>query len=297
MKEIVVISGKGGAGKTSIMAAFAHLARPCVVADCDVDAADLHLVLTPTTMSKGSFSGGKEARIRPGHCTACGKCAEICVYEAISFDGPGNGQVEKTFRIDPTACEGCGLCAYFCPVDAVDFSEATTGSWFLSSTRVGQMAHARLNIAAENSGKLVTLVREKAREEATRRKADLILIDGPPGIGCPVIASITGADAVVLVAEPTKSGYHDVERALVLTKHFDIPALLIINKRDINEDIALEIEAWAQTVNVPLVGSLPFDSAVVAAQIREKTITEHAPKSAISEELEKAWKRILSKIE
>lgn len=243
--ELVVISGKGGTGKTSIVASFAALAEKVVLADCDVDAADLHLVLNPTVVKREKFSGGSRARIMPGHCTACGKCEEICRFNAIYFDGPGNGKVEKTYRIDPIACEGCGVCAWFCEENAIEFGPVVNGEWFISDTRCGPMVHARLGVAEENSGKLVSLVRTQAKKIADDRRLDLVIIDGAPGIGCPVIASITGADLVLVVTEPTLSGMHDLERVVDLTKHFGIETLVCVNKWDLNEEIASQIETQA----------------------------------------------------
>ncbi|MFH1739233.1 MAG: 4Fe-4S binding protein, partial [bacterium] len=192
VKELVVISGKGGTGKTSIVASFAALAERAVMADCDVDAADLHLILEPTILRREKFSGGSQARIMSGHCIACGKCEEVCRFDAIFYDGPGNGEFEKTFRVDPIACEGCGVCSYFCSEKAIDFSPVINGEYYISDTRFGPMVHAKLGVAQENSGKLVSLVRTNAKQIAEERQLELILIDGSPGIGCPVIASLTG---------------------------------------------------------------------------------------------------------
>ncbi len=217
LRELVVISGKGGTGKTSIVASFAALAEKAVLADCDVDTADLHLVLEPEIIKREKFSGGSRARIKSGHCTACGKCEAICRFDAIYFDGPGNGKVDKTYRIDPIRCEGCGVCAWFCTDQAIEFGPVVNGEWFISETRCGPMVHAKLGVAEENSGKLVSLVRTHAKKIAEDRKSDFVLIDGSPGIGCPVIASITGADLVLVVTEPTLSGLHDLQRVADLT--------------------------------------------------------------------------------
>ena len=223
VKELVVISGKGGTGKTSIVASFAALTEKVVLADCDVDAADLHLVLEPKVMRRESFSGGKRARIRTEHCIACGKCEALCQFDAIDFDGPSNGKLDKTFRIDPIACEGCGVCAWFCAENAIEFAPAVNGEWYVSDTRHGPMVHAKLGIAEENSGKLVSTVRKEAGAIAQQRGLELVLIDGSPGIGCPVIASITGADLVLIVTEPTLSGLHDLGRVADVARHFEIP--------------------------------------------------------------------------
>jgi len=290
MQELVVISGKGGTGKTSIVASFAALADKCVVADADVDAADLHLVLEPTIIQREKFSGGSRARIMSGHCTACGKCEEICRFDAITYDGPGNGKISKTYRIDPIACEGCGVCAYFCAEKAIDFSPVVNGEMFVSETRCGPMVHARLGIAEENSGKLVSLVRTRAKAIAEERKLDFVLIDGSPGIGCPVISSITGADHVLIVAEPTLSGLHDLGRVADLTRHFDIETQVCINKWDINEDLASEIETQARQRGLRVAGKVRYDPAVTKAQIHAQAIVERRCDAA--DDVRDLWKHL-----
>ena len=275
VKELVVISGKGGTGKTSIVASFAALAEKVVLADCDVDAADLHLVLEPTIARRESFSGGKRARIKSGDCTACGKCEEICRFDAIYFDKTGNAKADKTFRIDPIACEGCGVCAWFCPENAIEFAPAVNGEWYVSDTRHGPMVHARLGIAEENSGKLVSTVRKEAGAIARQRGLGLVLIDGSPGIGCPVIASITGADMVLIVTEPTLSGLHDLGRVADVARHFDIPGMVCVNKWDLNPDIASEIERHAQERGLAVAGRVRYDRTVTEAQIRKKSVVEY----------------------
>ena len=283
MNELVVISGKGGTGKTSIVASFAALAENAVLADCDVDAADLHLVLDPTIVRREEFSGGSRARIKAGHCTACGRCGQICRFGAIHFDGPGNGHVEKTYRVDPIACEGCGVCAWFCTKDAVEFEPAVSGEWFISDTRHGPMVHARLGVGEGNSGKLVSLVRTHARRIAEEQNRDLVLIDGSPGIGCPVIASITGAERVLAVAEPTLSGLHDLERLAELTKHFGIETLVCINKWDLNEEMTSRIETRAARRGLRTVGKVRYDHAVTEAQLRRMSVVEHSRDGAAAD--------------
>jgi MinD superfamily P-loop ATPase len=292
MKELVVISGKGGTGKTSIVASFAAMAERGVLADCDVDAADLHLVLEPTIVKRENFSGGSRARIMPGHCTACGKCEEVCRFEAVFFDGPGNGKIEKTFRVDPIACEGCGVCAYFCAEDAIEFAPAVNGQWFVSDTRCGPMVHAKLGVAEENSGKLVSLVRTQAKKIAEERKLDLVLIDGAPGIGCPVIASITGADLVLVVTEPTLSGLHDLQRVSDLTKHFGIETLVCVNKWDLNEDLASTIEARAGERGLRVAGKVRYARAVTEAQIKKQSVVEYA-KNGVATDIRQLWAGVL----
>jgi len=291
VKELVVISGKGGTGKTSIVASFASLAEKNVLADCDVDAADLHLVLEPKIIKREKFSGGSRARIMPGHCIACGKCQEICRYDAIYYDGPGNGKVDKTFRVDPIACEGCGICAYFCAENAIEFAPAVNGEWLVSDTRCGPMVHARLGVAEENSGKLVSIVRVQAKKIAEERGLDLVIIDGSPGIGCPVIASITGADLALVVTEPTLSGIHDLERISVLTRHFSIPTVVCINKYDLNEELSSQIEAKSAELNARVVGKICYDPAVTKAQIMKASIVEYTG-SLISQQIKSLWRHM-----
>ena len=295
MKELVVISGKGGTGKTSIVASFAALAEKAVVADCDVDAADLHLVLEPRIVRCSQFSGGSRARIMPGHCTACGKCEEVCRFDAIFYDGPGNGRVPKTFRVDPIACEGCGVCAWFCAESAIEFAPANNGEWFISDTRLGPMVHAELGIAEENSGKLVSLVRAEAKRVAAKRKLDLAIIDGSPGIGCPVIASITGADLVLVVTEPTLSGLHDLGRVTELTRHFGIKTLVCVNKWDLNAELTAEIEANARRIGVEAVGRIRYDRAFTEAQINKQALVEYAEAGAATD-INEVWSRVSDRL-
>jgi MinD superfamily P-loop ATPase len=291
LKELVVISGKGGTGKTSMAAAFAALAHPAVVADCDVDAADLHLVLDPQVRQTSDFCGGKQAVIDASKCMGCGRCIGLCRFEAIRLDGPANDVIGKTYAIDPVACEGCGVCVEFCPVKAIELHEVVSGQWFLSDTRFGPMVHAQLGIAQANSGKLVTLIRRQARGIAEERKLDLIVIDGSPGIGCPVIASITGADLVLIVTEPTLSGRHDLGRVADLAANFGIRTLLCINKADINLQMAEEIGAEARQRGITVVGEIPYDDAFTKAQILKATIVEYTG-GAITEKVKALWRQI-----
>jgi MinD superfamily P-loop ATPase len=291
MKELVVISGKGGTGKTSMAAAFAALAHPAVAADCDVDAADLHLVLDPQVRQTTDFTGGKQAAIDPGKCIGCGRCAGMCRFEAIRLDGRANNVIGKTYAIDAIACEGCGVCVEFCPIKAIELHEVVNGQWFLSDTRFGPMIHAQLGIAQANSGKLVTLIRRKAREIAEERRLDLIVVDGSPGIGCPVIASITGADLVLIVTEPTLSGRHDLGRVADLAANFDIRTLLCINKADINPQMTEQIGAEARRRGITVVGEIPYDDAFTKAQILKATIVEYTG-GAITERVKALWRQI-----
>jgi len=243
IEELVVISGKGGTGKTSLTASFAVLAGNAVLADCDVDAADLHLLLAPRVKERHEFRSGNEAAIRMEECAGCGICREDCRFDAIFTKRSANGR--PIFAVDPLSCEGCGVCVRFCPVGAIDFPERVCGEWMVSETRCGPMVHARLGLAAENSGKLVAVVRREAQRLAEETGSGLIITDGPPGIGCPVISSLTGATRALVVTEPTVSGGHDLERVLVLTGHFSIPAAVCVNKWDINPEMTERIEEIA----------------------------------------------------
>lgn len=291
MKELVVISGKGGTGKTSIVASFAALAKNAVLADCDVDAADLHLVLNPAIQRREEFSGGKRARVEPDQCTGCGKCNEVCRFGSVSSDGPANSRLEMTFRIDPIACEGCGLCAWFCPEKAIAFGPVVNGEWYLSETRHGPMVHAKLGIAEENSGKLVSIVRQEARKIAYERMCDLIIIDGSPGIGCPVIASITGASLVLVVTEPTVSGMHDLNRVADLAKHFGLPGLVCVNKWDLNPELAATIEAQASSRGLAIAGRVRYDRSVTEAQIHRQSVLEYQ-ENGCAEDVRALWQKV-----
>ena len=291
MKELVVISGKGGTGKTSIVASFAALADKAVFADCDVDAADLHLVLEPKVKQTSDFSGGKQASIVAEKCTGCGKCKELCRFDAINFNGPANDIVAKTFTVDPISCEGCKVCVEFCPVDAIEFNDSINGQWFISDTRFGTMVHAKLGIAEENSGKLVSLIRKEAKRIAEEQKNDLIIVDGSPGIGCPVIASITGADLVLIITEPTLSGKHDLERVAELAAGFKIPVLIAINKFDLNSDMAEQIEEDTLKRNINVVGKIRYDKAFTKAQIMKCSVVEYTS-GAVSEDVKALWRNV-----
>lgn len=290
--EVVIISGKGGTGKTSITASFAALAKNAVFADCDVDAADLHLLLQPKIESTADFSGGKKASIITDKCIGCGKCREVCNFDAPKLDGPANDIIEKTYAINPVACEGCSVCVEFCPAKAIEFKEAVNGQWFISKTRFGPMVHARLGIAEENSGKLVTLVRKQAKRIAAEQNKEMIIVDGSPGIGCPVIASITGADLALIVTEPTMSALHDLDRIAELAGHFNIPAAVCINKYDINPQLADTIEKEAKTKKLNVAGKIPYDTRVTKAQLEAKTIVEYN-RGPLKKHIESLWQSIL----
>jgi len=292
MKELVVISGKGGTGKTSIVAAFANLAKNAVFADCDVDAADLHLVLEPKVKQSSDFSGGKQASIIAEKCIGCGKCKDLCNFDAINFDGPANDIVARTFTVDPVSCEGCKVCVEFCPVDAIDFNDCINGQWFISDTRFGPMVHAKLGIAEENSGKLVSLIRKETKRIAEEQEKGLIIVDGSPGIGCPVIASITGADLVLIITEPTLSGKHDLERVAELAAGFKIPVLVAINKFDLNSDMAEQIEKDVLKRKIRVVGKIRYDKAFTKAQIMKCSVVEYTS-GAVSEDVKALWRNVI----
>jgi MinD superfamily P-loop ATPase len=265
MKELVVISGKGGTGKTSVVAAMARLAGTSMLADCDVDAADLHLVLAPELGEPHEFSGRSQAVIDASACIGCGLCVERCRFDALALDPP---------RVDGIACEGCGLCVRICPVEALRMEPVVNGYWWLSGTEWGPLVHARLGVAEDNSGKLVTLVRNEARRVAEERGLDFMLVDGAPGIGCPVIASLSGASMVLIVTEPTVAGRHDLGRVLDLVRHFRLPFAVCINKYDLNLGQAHAVEAEAETAGALFVATVRYDRAVTDAMVAGKSIVD-----------------------
>lgn len=287
----MVISGKGGTGKTSLVASFAALARNKVLADCDVDAADLHLVLSPQILERREFVGGKSARVIHESCVGCGKCAQLCRFEAVSFDGPPNDVVAKTYRIDGYACEGCGVCAHFCLARAIEFSDRTSGEYYISETRYGPLVHARLNIGEGNSGKLVTAVRREAVRVAQEKKLELVIIDGAPGVGCPVIASISGVSMALIVAEPTVSGLHDLVRVVELSAYFGVPACVCINKCDLNTDVTEEIERYSADQGLSVVGKIRYDPAVTRAQLDGLSVVELGSSRA-SDDIRGTWQAV-----
>jgi MinD superfamily P-loop ATPase len=279
MKELIVISGKGGTGKTSLLAAFASLAKGMVLCDADVDAADLHLIMDPRIEERHDFESGHTAVINPDLCTQCSLCRELCKWNAIS----------EAFIVDPIACEGCGVCYYFCPEKAIAFPQDMCGEWFLSDTRFGPMAHARLGIAEENSGKLVSLIRQQGKLLAGKKNLDLLLTDGPPGIGCPVIASLGGATAALIVTEPTISGRHDMERVAELAAFFRVPAMVCVNKYDLNPEMGHVIETYAKEKNINVMDRIPFDPVFTKAMVQGKTIVEYDPFSEGAVAAKKIW--------
>ena len=286
MKQLTILSGKGGTGKTTLTASFAALAKNVVIADCDVDAPDLHLLLHPEVIETQEFSGSKIAIIDREKCLECSICRQKCRFDAIT----------ESLRIDPVACEGCGVCTAVCPVSAVSISERNSGYAYISKTKYGFMSHALLNPSEGNSGKLVTLVRQNAKILAKRENSNLIIIDGPPGIGCPVIASVTGVDIGLVVTEPTMSGIHDLKRALKLIQHFDVMPYVCINMYDINIDNTEKITSFCREHSVEVIGRIPFDAAVTEAMVNGKTIVEYMPEGFAAKEIESVWEKISASI-
>lgn len=287
MPEVLVISGKGGTGKTSLTATFAHLASDHVICDLDVDAPDLHLILRPDQTVSQDFFSGYEASVIKDKCESCGVCTEMCRFGAVS-DAP-------VPEINPLKCEGCKVCVAFCPANAIAFEQKHCGQWYLSETRFGPMVHARLFPGEENSGKLVTLLKQQAKELAEKQGRSLILSDGPPGIGCPVISSLSGASLVVAVTEPTPSGLHDLERVIELCACFRLPAGVIVNKSDLNENISGQIRDFCREKGLAMLGSLPHDPVVTKAMVQAQAVTEYCD-SGFSDEIRKIWAAIVKLI-
>lgn len=280
MKEVVVLSGKGGTGKTSLVASFAALAQSKILADCDVDAADLYLLLQPQIKQEHEFWSGQTANIDNEKCTECGLCEEVCRFEAI-----------ENYVVDQVSCEGCGFCSQVCPVDAITMQENMSGRWFISETRYGPLVHARLGIAQENSGKLVALVRQNAKNIAEEENLNYIIVDGPPGIGCPVISSLSGANLALLVTEPTLSGMHDLDRIIGVCRHFGIPALACINKYDINEENSRQIEDYCANQKVEVVSLIPFDNVVTEALVNGVPVVKFSD-GRVKQEIENLWQKV-----
>ncbi len=287
MKEITVLSGKGGTGKTSITAALASVAVNAVFCDNDVDAADLHLIFQPQIIEEHQFSSGWKANINTFECTNCGICVQNCRFDAIHFNNSG------ALEINPYQCEGCRLCERICPEKAISSVENTNNSWFVSQSRFGDFVHAQIGPGEENSGKLVTQIRRKAQEIALQNKSDYIINDGPPGIGCATIASLSGTSAVLLVIEPTKSGLHDVKRLVELIESFKIDAFAVINKFDINLEVAQTIEEFLQSKNIPLLANIPFEKEMVEAMVIGKTIVEYNSNSVITKQIKDIWEALI----
>jgi MinD superfamily P-loop ATPase len=309
MKQLVILSGKGGTGKTSLAAAFAHLARTgsmplqVVLADADVDASNLELVLQPHRLEEHDFYGGAVAVIDESRCKACGACEQACRFDAIrphsltsspNFGRGGTGG--EGYYVDPVACDGCAACVYQCPPQAIHMQDQLAGHWFHSQSRYGPIMHAELRPAQENSGRLVTLVKQRARLLALDSGAELVIVDGPPGIGCPVISAAAGADLALIVTEPTAAGIHDMRRVLETTAHFHIPALVCINKADIYPQGSAQIESYCHQHGIQMVGSIPFDHAVTAAMVQAKPVTACLPTAPASQVLRQIWQAVILRL-
>jgi MinD superfamily P-loop ATPase len=298
MKQVVILSGKGGTGKTTITSMLSYeihqdtsVTKP-IFADADVDASNLELILAPTPIHKELFSGGKTAFFHQENCIGCQRCVALCRFDAIKV-GPASN---KEILIDPMSCEGCGLCAIACPRGAITMEYLTNGEWYHSRSRFGDMFHANLYPGQENSGKLVTQVRKEAGEFGKETNADLLLIDGPPGIGCPVIAATTGVDLAVIVTEPTLSGLHDLERIVQTVEHFNTPALVIINKTNINKTIVRDISNYCEEQNIPIIAEIPFEQLLIDAIIQAQTIQEYAPQHPINDTFHQIWMEVKTKL-
>jgi len=278
VKEVTILSGKGGTGKTSVAASLASLAQNKAMVDCDVDAADLYLLLKPTSRQKQEFRSGEKAVISEDKCTGCGLCREVCRFEAISSE----------YKVDPISCDGCRFCYNLCPADAITMQQSLSGHWFTSETRYGPLVHARLGVAQENSGKLVALVRQEAKRIAEQRGLDYIISDGPPGTGCPVISSLSGVNLAVIVTEPTLSGIHDLKRVIGVCQHFAVPVIVCINKYDINSENSHQIENYCQTQNIEVAARIPFDTLVTKSLVRRIPVVEYS-RNRVGREIEKLW--------
>jgi len=280
MKQINILSGKGGTGKTTLTASLAVLANKPVLADCDVDASNLHLLLQPVVRETQAFKGLNMAVIDPEKCIQFGRCMEVCRFNAI-----------KDYKVDSVHCEGCKTCVISCPVKAISFEERICGHAYISDTKYGPMSHARLTPGMENSGKLVTLVRKNATKLAEDAGRELVLVDGPPGIGCPVIASLSNIVASIVVVEPTLSGIHDLKRVIELLNKFDIKPLVCVNKYDLNQENTDVIENYCTTEHIPFIGTIPFDPKVTESMVNATPIVDYAPESPASKAITKIWTR------
>jgi MinD superfamily P-loop ATPase len=281
MKQIVVISGKGGTGKTVLTASLASLAVNKVMVDCDVDAADLHLLLKPEIRERHEFRSGVTARIDRDLCQECGECISVCRFEAIAED----------FTVDPVSCEGCAVCNRICPAGAITMEENVSGEWYISETRYGPLVHARLGIAEENSGKLVAKVRQVAKDIADAGGKDYVIIDGPPGIGCPVIAALSGVDLALIVTEPTLSGIHDMERVAQVSRHFGIPTKVVINKYDLNLENSQTLRRICERADMEVVAHLPFSRQVIESIVQGVPLIEYS-RNGMTQDIVQLWERI-----
>jgi MinD superfamily P-loop ATPase len=287
MKQIAIVSGKGGTGKTSVSSALASLATNKIIVDCDVDAADLFLTMQPTVLETFEYEGGKKALINPEICTTCGICEDLCRFDAIHL-------VDGQTTVSEFSCDGCRLCVIACPVQAIQMLENCDSRWYISTTRFGPMVHAKLGIGEDNSGKLVTLIRDRAKNIAKEKELDLVLIDGPPGIGCPVISTLTGVDIALMVTEPSLSGLHDLTRLIELAKGFKLKSFVLINKFDLNSAMSSQIEAYCRAENIEVLAKIPFNRDFVDSMVNQQTVVEYSPNSELSNQFREIWKRIAS---
>jgi MinD superfamily P-loop ATPase len=296
MKQLIILSGKGGTGKTIITAAFAHLASQgnladqVILADADVDAANLELILQPRLGEKQDFKGGKKAIIEQETCLICGDCKAVCRFDAINY-------IDGHFMVDPIACDGCAACVYQCPTESIAMHEQVVGKFYMSESRYGPLFHANLFPGQDNSGKLVTLVKQRARLQALEENRQLILVDGPPGIGCPVISTISGADLALIVAEPTKAGVQDMQRVLQTVQHFGVRAMVCINKADIYPEGAEEIEKFCFERGIEIVGRIPFDLTVASAMVSGEAVTAFRPEAPSSVAIVAVWHQVIQSLE
>lgn len=293
--ELVVLSGKGGTGKTSLVGSLAALSENKLLVDCDVDAADLHLIVGAKIGRPRDFTASSRALINKEKCTACGICLDYCRFDAIKSQPDQNVSSGERFWVDEYSCEGCGVCRHFCPEGAIDFRPVVSGRWFISRTKYGTLIHARLGIAEGNSGKLVSLLRGTAKSVAESEGRKLIIIDGPPGIGCPVIASLTGADYVLIVTEPSKSAFHDMERIVRLISHFNIPMGLCINKFDINVGFAGRMEEYAAEKGITVLARIPYDALVTRAQVAGIPFIKYTENNT-SRAIRSLWRRLQNEL-
>ena len=296
VKQLIILSGKGGTGKTSISAAFAHLnaaqanSHPMVFVDADVDAANLSLVLEPENLDPKEFWGGSLAEIDPEECINCGACNPVCRYDAI-FPDPKNDQVQW---IDPIACDGCAACVYACPTGAISMVRQQEGNWFQSNTSYGKLFHAELFPGRENSGKLVTLIKQQARLYAEDIQSQCVVFDGPPGIGCPVISACAGTDLGLIVTEPSLMGLHDLKRVLGTLRHFHVTSVICINKADIYPEGTRAIHEFAAAEGIELVGEIPYDESIPRSMIEGKPVTVLFPDSSAAKAIQEVWRRTIS---
>jgi MinD superfamily P-loop ATPase len=300
MKQLVILSGKGGAGKTCLAAAFAHLAHDgpsaikAVLADADVDAANLELVLRPERLEEHAFTGGSVAVIDPQLCQGCEICQQVCRFDAVR--SPSIEARQLTYSIDPIACDGCAACVFQCPEQAIHMQPQIAGRWYHSQSRYGPLIHADLFPAQENSGKLVTLVKQNARLLAMDTGCQVVIVDGPPGIGCPVIAAASGAHLALVVAEPSAAGIHDLQRALQTTAHFRIPSIVVINKADIYPPGAAQLEATCADLGIEVIGCIPFDPAIETAMLNGEPVTQSQPDAPASLAIIAIWQTLASRL-